>query len=133
MILISALRPGTTTYQPYVLDRTNPGSAATTGDDSLNNVEKIVISYPIPGQSYTIKVTHKGTLQRGAQAYSLLLSGIGGGAYCTSGPTSSAGTRIDSVVFSNIQNANPAGCTTYTNFSNLSAQIQPNYRYCPSA
>ncbi len=117
---------GTTTYQPWILDRNNPGNAATTGDDSINNVEKIVINNPVPGQAYTIKITHKGTLQRGAQAYSLLISGIGGQAYCASAATSSAGTRIDSVIFSNIKNANPAGCTTYANYTNLTGQIQPN-------
>ncbi|MBS1598930.1 MAG: S8 family serine peptidase [Bacteroidetes bacterium] len=115
---------GATTFTPWVLDRTHPGNAATNGDDTLNNVEKIVINNAIPGQTYTIKVTHKGTLDRGQQAYSLLVSGVGGQAYCASGATSSAGTRIDSVIMSNVQNGNPPGCTTYTNYANVTAQIQ---------
>jgi subtilase family protein/GEVED domain-containing protein/type IX secretion system substrate protein len=114
---------GTTTYLPWTLDRKNPSNPAVAGDDSLNNVEKIVINNAVPGHTYTITITHKRTLQRGQQAYSLILSGIGGQAYCTSAPASSAGTRIDSVTFSNIQNPNPAGCTTYTNYTNLTAQI----------
>ena len=115
---------GNTTFMPYTLDKKNPANAAVAEDDSLNNVEKIVINNAVPGQTYTIKITHKGTLQRGQQAYSLLISGIGGEAYCASAPLSSAGTRIDSVAFSNIKNANPAGCTTYVNYSNLTANIQ---------
>ncbi len=31
------------TYMPWVLNRLSPGSPATHGDDTLNNVEKIVI------------------------------------------------------------------------------------------
>ncbi|HTQ27392.1 MAG TPA: S8 family serine peptidase [Puia sp.] len=118
---------GTTTYMPYVLDRLHPWNAATTGDDTLNNVEKIVISNPIPGTAYTLKVTHKGTMSRGQQAYSLLVSGVGGQAYCASGPSSSAGTRIDSVAISNVSYGNPPGCTTYTNNTsnaNLTVQLQ---------
>ena len=114
---------GDTTFLPWTLDRRNPGNAAVPGDDSINNVEKLVVANAVPGQTYTVKITHKGTLQRGQQAYSLILSGIGGQAYCASAPASSAGTRIDSVFFSNIQNANPAGCTTYTNYTNLTAQV----------
>ena len=117
---------GTTTFLPWTLDGKHPGNAATLGDDSVNNVEKIVISNAVPGHTYTIKVTHKGTLSRGQQAYSLLVSGVGGQAYCASAATSSAGTRIDSVNIGNIKNANPAGCTTYTNYTNLTVQIQPN-------
>ncbi|HEY4208307.1 MAG TPA: S8 family serine peptidase, partial [Puia sp.] len=119
---------GTSTWMPYVLDPTHPGNAATTGDDALNNVEKIVVSNAVPGQTYTIKVTHKGTLARGSQAYTLLLSGVGGQPYCTSGATSNTGTRIDNVSISNINNANPTGCTTYTNYASIIARIQPNQK-----
>jgi len=119
---------GTTTWMPYVLDRTHPGNAATTGDDTLNNVEKIVIKNVIPGQTYTIKITHKGTLARGSQAYSLLVSGAGGSAYCSSAATSSAGTRIDQVNFGSIQNTTAAGCTTYRDYTNLSTGVQPEQK-----
>ncbi|MDR3716332.1 MAG: S8 family serine peptidase [Puia sp.] len=118
------------TWKPYTLDRTNPGSAATTGDDTLNNVEKIVIKNAIPGQAYTLKVTHKGTLARGSQAYSLIVSGVGGSAYCASAALNNGGTRIDSVVVGNMNNANlPAGaCTTYTSYANVTDSIQPNQK-----
>jgi len=119
---------GTQTFAPWVLDPANPSNAATQGDNFRDNVEKINVDSVTPGQAYTITITHKGTLARGQQAFSLLVSGIGGQPYCTSAPTSSAGTRIDSVNLSNLHNANPAGCTTYTNYTNLTAQIQPNQK-----
>ncbi len=117
---------GTTTFTPYVLDWKHPANPATNGDDTLNNVEKIVISNAIPGKTYTVKVTHKGTLARGQQAYSLLVSGVGGSAYCASNPTSTAGTRIDSVIISNVKNGNTNCATKYNDYTNLTAQIQPN-------
>ncbi len=66
-----------TTYMPWVLNRLNPGSPATHGDDSLNNMEKILIPNTVPGKTYTMTVTHKGSLRTGAQAYSLIVSGVG--------------------------------------------------------
>jgi len=116
---------GTTTWYPYVLDPSHPWNAATTGDDAINNVEEVVIKNVVPGHTYTIKVTHKGTLARGSQAYSLVLSGIGGSTYCTSASTSSTGTRIDKVSFGDIQNTTAAGCTTYRDYTSLSTGIQP--------
>ena len=115
---------GATNYQPWILDPTNPSAAATTGDNITDNVEKIVINNVIPGATYTIQVSHKGTLQRGTQAYSLIISGVGGQSYCTSGPTGNQGARIDSVSFGSIRNKNVTGCTTYSNFTNLSTDIQ---------
>jgi hypothetical protein len=114
-----------TTYRPWVLSPTVPAAAATRGDNTLDNVEKIELTDIIPGQAYTITVSHKGVLERGSQAVSVIVSGVGGTAYCSSGPTSSAGARIDSVSFSNIQNKNSAGCTTYSNFTNLTGNLQP--------
>jgi len=115
---------GSTIYQPWVLDPANPGNAATKGDNFLDNVEKITIDSIVPGQAYTITISHKGTLQRGSQAFSLLVSGIGGSIYCASGATSSAGTRIDSVAFGGITNKNIAGCTKYSDFTNLTGKIE---------
>ncbi|MDP4131265.1 MAG: GEVED domain-containing protein, partial [Bacteroidota bacterium] len=115
-----------TTYTPWILNRKNPGNAATNGDDTLNNLEKIQISNAIPGKTYTLQVTHKGTLQKGAQAYSLIASGVGGQNYCSSAATSSAGTRIDQVIIDNDSNivTNPPGCTTYTDYTNKTIHLQ---------
>ncbi|MET0393198.1 MAG: S8 family serine peptidase, partial [Chitinophagaceae bacterium] len=119
------IKKGATVYRPWILDPANPSSAATTGDNVLDNVEKIELPNVIPGETYTIEITHKGTLQRGPQAYSLIASGVGGQAYCASNPTSTAGARIDSVSFSNIRNKNVAGCTGYSSFTNLTGNLQP--------
>ncbi len=112
------------TYMPWTLNRLSPGSPATHGDDSLNNVEKILIPATVPGKPYTISVTHKGTLRNGSQAYSLIVSGVGISPYCNSGPTSSAGTRVDEVSVSNLDLVNPPGCTTYTDNTNHIITLQ---------
>lgn len=117
---------GSSTYMPWILDPNNPANAATRGDNIRDNVERVDIDSVVPGQTYTITVSHKGTLSGGSQAYSLLVSGVGGTAYCTSAPTSTVGTRIDSVGFSNIQNKTAAGCTNYKDFTNLTGDIEPN-------
>jgi len=113
-----------TTYMPWILNPLNPASPATTGDDKINNEEKIVIPNTIAGKPYTISVTHKGTIVTGAQAYSLVASGIGISQYCTSAATNSAGTRIDAVNISNVSVTNPAGCTTYTDNTSHSFNLQ---------
>lgn len=119
----------TTTYLPWVLDPNNPSAAATTGDNILDNVEQVYIPGAVPGKAYTITVSHKGTLTGGSQDYSLIATGIGGGAYCTSAPLSDADSRINNVTIANINNTPPAGCTTYTNFTNLTAQLEQGKTY----
>ena len=115
-----------TTYMPWVLNRLNPGSPATHGDDSLNNIEKIVIPNTVPGKAYTLTVTHKGSLRTGAQAYSLIVSGVGNPGYCSSAASSGGGTRIDQVTISNVDMTNPAGCTTYTDNTAQTINLQSN-------
>ena len=117
---------GATTYFPWILDPAARDAAATTGDNFRDNVEKVEITDVIPGQTYTITVTHKNTLARGSQAFSLIVSGVGGTAYCTSAPASTDGARIDSVSFGGIQKQNVAGCTGYSNFTSLTGVIEPN-------
>jgi hypothetical protein len=116
---------GAVTYQPWVLNPFNPSAAAITGDNVLDNVERINIDDVVPGQAYTITVTHKGILERGSQAFSLIISGAGGHAYCTSTPASNAGAKIDSVDFGNIHKKNTPGCTGYTNYTDLSTPVEP--------
>ena len=77
---------GTTTTLPWVLNPAVPASAATKGDNITDNVERINIDNPVAGTSYAITVKHKGTLARGQQAYSLMVSGVGGTAPCVTGP-----------------------------------------------
>lgn len=68
------IKMGTNTYLPWKLNPLNPSAAATQGDNTLDNVERVEVTNLVPGQTYTIEVTHKGTLQRGSQAYSLIIS-----------------------------------------------------------
>jgi hypothetical protein len=115
----------TTTYMPYVLNPAAPTALATTGDNIIDNVEKIVIDDAVPGDTYNITVSHKGTLTRGSQAYSLIISGAGGAIYCTSAPLSSAGARIDKVTVGSFSLSNPTGCTVYTNNTTSTVSIEP--------
>ena len=110
---------GTTTFTPWVLDPNNPATSATTGDNIRDNIEQVFIPGAIPGHTYTLTVSHKGTLQSGAQAYSLIVTGIGGSAYCASAPLSNADSRINNVTLSNLNNTPPAGCTSYSDYTGL--------------
>jgi len=73
--------PSGTTNFPWILnpDLTNKtvaarSAAATTGDDSRNNVEQVYIANPATNVTYTVTVTHKGTLTN-SQWVSILVSG----------------------------------------------------------
>lgn len=64
-----------TIYYPYVLNPSSPSDPAITGDNTLDNVEQVVIYLPdVPG-SYTVQISYKGTLANDEQYYSLILSG----------------------------------------------------------
>lgn len=66
-----------TTHRPWVLNpaAASRANAATTGDDSTNNVEQIVIENPVDG-AYRIRVDHKGNLSGSTpQWVSMTLSG----------------------------------------------------------
>ncbi len=118
---------GTQTRLPWTLNPDQPDQAATPGDNIRDNVEQILIANPVPGKSYTITVNHKGTLKNSTQDYALLVSGVGGTAYCASAATNSADSRIDRVQFSSINQAGSAGCTTaIDNTTLVAADIQPN-------
>lgn len=67
--------PSGTIYKPYKLDPENPSNAATTGDNDVDNVEKIEINSPQSG-IYKVIVSHEGTLKGGKQNYSLIISEI---------------------------------------------------------
>lgn len=99
---IRVTRSGTT-YFPWKLNPANPSAAATTGDNDRDNVEKIFIANPTAG-TYTITVTHKGTLNGNSQAFSLIVTGI------------STGTSACAV----------AGGLNVTNLANTSATLNWN-------
>lgn len=112
---------GTTIFKPWVLDPNNPAVAGITGDNIIDNIEQVFIGGAIPGRTYTITVTHKGTLKSGSQPYSLIVTGIGGAAYCSSAPASNADSRINNVTLSNLNNTPAAGCTSYSDYTTLPA------------
>ncbi|QEC41618.1 S8 family serine peptidase [Pseudobacter ginsenosidimutans] len=122
----------TNTFSPWILNPTNRPAAATTGDNKLDNVEKIEIANPVPGQTYTIKVTHKGTLERGSQAFSLIVSGVGGTAACaTSAPSDANGARINAIKISNLNftASNTSACTQYVNNTSSIASVETGTTY----
>src|SRR5580658_6234985 len=115
-------------YMPWVLNPANPGAAAIKSDNYLDNEEKVELSDSlIPGRSYTITITHKGTtLKGGTQNYSLMISGAGGSAFCTSGSTS-GGADITQVTLSNLSNSpgtNPS-CPGYVDYTALTPANLP--------
>ncbi len=79
-------------YLPFTLDPEKPSALAKTGTNNLDNVEQIRIPNTNPGESYTLSVSHKGSLKNGQQEFSLILSGIGGTSYCT--PISTNGKSV---------------------------------------
>ena len=62
-------------YFPYLLNPSSPSNAATTGDNTRDNVEQIFIATPSSG-NYTLVVSHKNTLSGGSsQDFSVILDG----------------------------------------------------------
>ena len=74
-------------FEPWTLNPNNPQAGAVPGDDSINNMEMVHIENPLAGY-YIIRVTHKGTLQGGSQAFSRIITGNS-----LIGPSSSNGSR----------------------------------------
>jgi hypothetical protein len=120
---------GSTTFMPWVLDPVNPSAPATTGDNIVDNIEQVFIPGAIPGRVYSITVSHKGTLLSGLQDYSLIATGVGGSAYCASAPLSNADSRVNNVTLSNLNYTPPPGCTSYTDLTNLTVQLQQGKTY----
>ena len=83
------LTSGSSTYLPFTLDPANPADLAVPGDNIRDNVEQIVINNTLPGQTFTLTISHKGTLKNSNQDFGLAVSGIGGAAYCAITPTTS--------------------------------------------
>lgn len=67
---------GGNTYQPWVLDPTNRSAAATRGDNTLDNVEQVIV--PATAGQCKIIVSHKGSSlsPSGTQAFSLIVTGL---------------------------------------------------------
>jgi hypothetical protein len=119
------IKNGKKTFYPWTLNKAIPDNAAVRAINNVDNVEKVEVDSTIVGTPYTISINHKGTLERGQQYYSLIISGAGGSAYCASTATSNAGTKIDSISINNIQYSN-TGSSQYIDNSNLFIQGEPS-------
>jgi hypothetical protein len=62
------------TYEPWVLDPTDPASPVAKGDNFRDNVEQVHIASPEAGL-YVVRIDHKGSLEGGAQDFSIVVSG----------------------------------------------------------
>jgi len=72
-----------TIYYPWKLDANNPMTPATKGDNTVDNVEQVVIDAPVANRNYRIEITNKGTLLNDAipaiatpQNYSIIVTGF---------------------------------------------------------
>lgn len=71
------------TYLPWKLNANNPMTPATNGDNTVDNVEQIVINTPTAGKNYKIEISNKGTLVNdngttAPQNYSIIVTGHNG-------------------------------------------------------
>ncbi len=83
-------------YYPYKLSAASPSSAATTGDNNVDNVEKIYIASPSAG-TYTITINHDGSISGGSQNFSIIVSGIAADVVCNATvPTGLAASSVGS-------------------------------------
>lgn len=69
-----------TIYYPWKLNANSPLTPATKADNTVDNVEQVVIDAPVAGRNYKIEITNKGNLVNNAggnapQNYSILVSG----------------------------------------------------------
>jgi hypothetical protein len=65
---------GSTTYYPYVLDRTDPTAPAYTGDNDRDNVEQIYLGTPPGPGRYTVQIEFAHSQGNVEQHYSLISS-----------------------------------------------------------
>ncbi|MFA4948204.1 MAG: S8 family serine peptidase, partial [Candidatus Krumholzibacteriia bacterium] len=62
-------------HEPWVLDPLNPASPAAKGDNYRDNVEQVHIANPEEG-IYVVRISQKGSLEGGSQAFSIVVSGV---------------------------------------------------------
>ena len=69
-----------TTYHPWTLDKNNPSNAAVRSQrNDIDNVEQVLIDdSDTTGGTYTIRVTHTGSITGGSQDFSLILTPVEG-------------------------------------------------------
>ncbi len=120
---------GEDAWKPWVLDVENPSHPATTGDNVVDNIEQVVIEDPVPGKTYTVSVSHKGSLRNSVQVFSLIASGVGGVQVCESYAENDRDTRIDGFQLHTIENQTDEGCQTYRDFTTDAHLFTPGESY----
>ncbi|WP_126653731.1 S8 family peptidase [Chryseobacterium aureum] len=70
-----------TVYFPWRLDADNPLTPAIKGDNTVDNVEQVVLDNPVAGRNYRVEISNKGNLVNNAggaapQNYSIIVSGF---------------------------------------------------------
>ncbi len=65
--------PSMSSFQPWILDKSNPSNVATTGDNDLDNIEQIYIANASSG-TYSITISHEDPLQSTSQRLTVLVS-----------------------------------------------------------
>lgn len=65
-----------TTFFPWILTNVATANAIRTGDNPIDNVERINIDTPTAGTIYTVTISHKGTLVDGPQKFALVVTGV---------------------------------------------------------
>jgi hypothetical protein len=70
---LRVISPLGTEHSPWILDPANPSAPATMGDNVRDNIEQVYIASPEEGY-YTVRVSHKGTVQGGLQVVSIIVS-----------------------------------------------------------
>ncbi|WP_051197444.1 S8 family serine peptidase [Flavobacterium soli] len=68
------IKKGTEVNLPWKLQLSNVAAAAIKGDNTVDNVERVEVNNALG--TYTIEISHKGTLQGGSQPVSLIVSGF---------------------------------------------------------
>ncbi|WP_449398878.1 T9SS type A sorting domain-containing protein [Chryseobacterium wanjuense] len=98
-----------TVYYPWKLNATSPMTAATKADNTVDNVEQVVIDNPTPGRNYRIEITNKGILKNNQgmnapQNYSILVSGYTQQVLATSETSALNGLTIAPTITKDIVN-----------------------------
>ncbi len=63
-----------TTYLPWILDPSDPSAPATKADNNTDNVEQVIVDSS-GADEFLLRVSHKGSLSSGEQAFSLIIAG----------------------------------------------------------
>ena len=69
------ISPNNTTFSPWVLNPATPTNPATTGNNTRDNVEQVLIANPGLSGTYRVQVTYSGTLSNNFQDFSVVVSG----------------------------------------------------------